>query len=144
MTRSQRRYIDLRAIGFLHEEAMVFRHVGKRRERGKFGRIKVSEYPWLEKMKEDRAQKKRIAKRRGYSKAEFEGNIKRMYHVHDWTRVDSRGRRIIDPYSLLRAYSEAWENDHPGYRSPSDITHNDFDRFSRALNRSLREAGRIT
>ena len=148
MTRRQKRYAELFTHGFTHQESLAMSWIDKRRYKNERGKTVAEGYEWFEKLKRERFAKYQKlcvvgVRKRGVkglvriSRKAFLARVEQSYRTQGWMTVDWRGRRVINPYELVQKYRDEWADDHPGYRSPSDITHDDFQKFVRALNKSL-------
>lgn len=104
-TRRQARYETLRLKGFLPFEARPLSFVPRR-------------VPYIPILLRGRARLFNRAQREGWSKARYYRHIKGMYADKDWFRRTRTGRRVYDPWSLLRAAEDRYRDRHPEYVSP--------------------------
>lgn len=101
----QRRYDRLLGHGFLKGEARVLSKVPRRT-------------PYFPTLIASRASLLAMARRKGWSKEEYERYIKQGYFDHGWTKRDKLLRQVLDPWAMLRKAEDAWKAKHPAYKSP--------------------------
>ena len=104
-TRRQQRYIHCREMGLLPFEARPMSRI-------------PPNVPYFKEMLTERRAMFRKAVQLKTSRRKWEDQIKELYRVNKWQRLNKAGKTIADPWSMLRDFEEKHRQKQPQYESP--------------------------
>ena len=104
-TRRMTRYALLRTAWFLPFEARPLSKVPQR-------------VPYFLDLVAQRAKMKGEAIRMGTTVKQFELQIRELYRVNNWIKLNRRGQKIGDPWKMFREFEDKFKPKNPAYTSP--------------------------
>ena len=105
-TRRQQRYKIERASGFCKFEAQTF------------SGIPIKSVPYMKGMIRERRDLLRKALQRNTTFPQFEAQIRELYIIKGFTKIDWRGKQVADPWAFIRDYEDRYKAKNPAYESP--------------------------
>lgn len=129
-TLRERRYQDLRLIGFLPFEARILSKVPRKT-------------PYMRDIGTERAKEYSRWLKSGKSDKEWETHVLRVYRAKGWTRQGQKVKSASSVYAFLRARREAMLPQYPEYASPSRVREKRFRHVASDIEIQLRRMKRI-
>jgi len=105
-TRRQQRYTILRNAGFLPFEARPL------------SRVPIRTVPYMKGLIRERQDMFRRAQVDKVTIVRWRSQIKELYIINKFLKMDREGNPVADPWSFLRDYEDRWRAKNPSYESP--------------------------
>ena len=105
-TRRQQRYTILRKAGFLPFEARPL------------SRVPIRTVPYMKGLIRERQDMFHRAQVDKVSIVRWRSQIKELYIINKFLKMDRKGNPVADPWDFLRDYEDRWRAKNPSYESP--------------------------
>jgi len=126
-TRRQARYLRLRNSFFLPFEARPL------------SKIPTKICPYLRAMIKERKEMARKAQAQGKTLTQFADQIKELYRINKWLKLNRAGKIVADPWKMLRDFEDKWKSKNPQYTSPWMKKWKQWRDFQRMIEPTLRK-----
>jgi hypothetical protein len=83
--------------------------------------------------------KKAVAMKIGQVK--WEGQIKELYKVNKWQKLNRVGKIVADPWKMLKDFEKKYREKYPQYESPWEPRGRNFRDFQRKTDKTLARQG---
>lgn len=93
--------------------------------------------PYFKQLIEGRRNDVKTAARKGYSKEQWENEIKGYYKKNDWLSLNRKGEKVADPWKMLRSYEDEYRAKQPEYESPWEPRGRKWQDFYTKLERTM-------
>jgi len=105
-TRRQQRYAILRNAGFLPFEARPL------------SRVPIRTVPYMKGLIRERQDMFHRAQRDKVTIVRWRSQLKELYIINKFLKMDRKGNPVGDPWDFLRDYEDRWRARNPAYESP--------------------------
>ena len=124
-TRRQQRYTILRKAGWLPFEARPL------------SRVPIRTVPYMRGMIKERQDMFHKAKDMGTTIDRWRSQIKELYIINIFVRMDWKGKKVADPWAFLRDYEDRWRAKNPAYESPWQKRRRSWRRFMEMVEKTI-------
>ena len=124
-TRRQQRYTILRKAGWLPFEARPL------------SQVPIRTVPYMKGMIKERQDMFRKAKDMGTTIDRWRSQIKELYIINKFVKVDKGGKRAANPWAFLRDYEDRWRAKNPSYESPWQKRRRSWRRFMEMVEKTI-------
>lgn len=131
-TRRQQRYLQLRS-GYGKNMTGLFLPFEAR----SLSRVPVKIVPYMRGLIEERQEmyQKAVEMKIGITK--WESQIKELYRVNRWLKLNKAGKIVADPWRMFRDFGDKYRAKKPEYDSPWEKRQRDFRDYQSKVERTL-------
>lgn len=131
-TRRQERYYRLRN-GYGRKMPGLFLPFEAR----PLSRVPIKIVPYMGDLIKERQEMYRKAVQMKIGITKWESQIKELYRVNRWTKLNRAGKVIGDPWKMLRDFGDKYRARNPEYDSPWEKRQRDFRDYQSKVERTL-------